>query len=213
MSITSKPAADAIANGVVSTLKSQGIKVSDSFAAQLPCVVSVLMTLTQSTRNALSNILHAYLVQLQIIKQAILAQAQLQESKILKYNTVIGAINEILAPIEQLMQIVPIDGIAGDLRSMECKSFFLNSLFDSISIQMPPAVAKTLQALGLEQEFDFSGVTSYREFKTQLEDIVFKVQKLTSVNNLIKNQNSWVDDKIATISAYIEAIKTLELPS
>lgn len=204
--------ATSAAQKAISALEQQGYTFTPAEQQSIICVAGVLLILTAPIRAAISNYIDAQIVQLEILKSnAEVALSSLQNKYIPILQTTLDAINDVLAPVDKLMTVVPLDAAISYVSQNQCFGNLMNTLTAFITVNIGTPIAQVLKAAGLQDVIDFSGVTSYRDFRNRLDDVVFKLNKQISLSERVRDNTTSIDQNLKTLETYSMVISNLEV--
>lgn len=200
------------AQKAITALEQQGYTFSPEEQQSIICIAGIILVLTAPLRAMISNYIDYQIVQLEILKSnAEVRISTLQNQYIPILQTVLGAINDALAPVDRLMQTVPIDAAISYVAQNQCFGNLMNTLTAFITVNIGTPVALILKKAGLQDMIDFSGINSYRDFRNRLDDIVFKLNKQISISGRIRDYTTSVDTNLKTLETYSMIISNLEV--
>ena len=200
------------AQKAISALEQQGYTFTPVEQQSIICIAGVLLVLTAPIRATISNYIDAQIVQLEILKSnAEVALSSLQNKYIPILQTTLDAINDILAPVDKLMTVVPLDAAISYISQSQCFGNLMNTLTAFITVNVGTPIAQALKIAGLQDVIDFSGVTSYRDFRNRLDDVVFKLNKQISLSDRVRDNTTSIDQNLKTLETYSMIISNLEV--
>jgi hypothetical protein len=197
-----------LSNRAIAFLGSMGVTLSPSIARNMPAVAQALLVISAPLRSSIRTYLTAQLTQLRIAKAALLISLQQFDYAAKLIGALSTVVTNAMAPIDHFMTQFPLDSA---LSKSPDVVRILKQLGMSVPAKIPPAVAVTLQQIGVADFFD--GVSDYQGLRKKMNDLLVRSKQNVSLSHLAETKAYLLDQSIAQVQAYINIIDTLEVPS
>lgn len=165
-------------------------------------LTQTLINLTASIRGQLYNLINAQLSYLDIFKAGLVSSLRKGDVLSNKINTSVGIINQLLSPIENILNVIPLEALG--LQEIPEVADLLKTITNTVPLQIPTTIATSVSGLA---GFDLlEGVNTFGDLKDKLEELGFRAARATSLSNYAAQGSFLADEQVQKLRNILSII-------
>jgi hypothetical protein len=181
-------------------------EISDQIGSKYvtPAIVQTFLVLSKPVRQTMQTFLDS--AEAWVIQQHATALIWSNQGNLVtdKLNVAFGALNDLLYPIDNFIQAIPLDSIAKESSEV---TEVLRTITENVPIRLPSSVAVVVTTAA---GFDFfDGINSYGDLRDKIDDLEFRLVRATAFSTYVSGTLAYLDNQLDKIRAYRRVITLL----